>query len=367
MTANKIRVGIQQRVLPYYRGDFFDLLSEDSRYAFSVFAGEGLPSETLGKGAELKKTQHYKAQNLHMGQGGTYSCIQWNIFSWLKKWDPQVLVVEANPRYLHLRFVIDWMHKHGRKVLGWGLGAPPTTAHNQRVKARWLSRLDGLITYSQQGKQEYASLGIPAEKIFVAPNAVAFRPRQAYQPRPELSVHSGLTVLFVGRLQERKRVDQLIEACGALPVNLQPNLVIIGKGLEEDELKELAAKKYPQTQFLGGLFGNSLDYWFERANLFVLPGTGGLAIQQAMSHGLPIIAAEADGTQRDLVRPTNGWVLENGELSTLVRALETALSDPGKLDEMGKESYQIVQEEVNLENMAAQFIEAIDETLKAAK
>ena len=42
---------------------------------------------------------------------------------------------------------------------------------------------------------------------------------------------------------------------------------------------------------------------FAGADLFVLPGTGGLAVQEAMSYALPVIVAKGDGTQEDLVRP----------------------------------------------------------------
>ena len=37
------------------------------------------------------------------------------------------------------------------------------------------------------------------------------------------------------------------------------------------------------------------------SNIFVLPGTGGLAINEAMAYGLPVICSEADGTEKDLV------------------------------------------------------------------
>ncbi len=362
---NLIRVGIQQRVLPYYRGDFFDLLSDHPGYSFSVFAGEGLPSENLGKNAILKKTGYFHANNWHLGEGFSYSCIQWNILQWLKKWDPQVLIIEANPRYLHLTYVVRWMHQRNRPVIGWGLGSPPgTSARNQKIKSRWLSQLDGLLTYSRQGRQEYAALGFPEDAIFVAANAVSFRPKEPYHPRPAPTADEKPIVLYVGRLQVRKKADALIEACAALPERLQPELVIIGQGPDNSYLQEQAAKIYPTARFLGALYGDELAAWFKKAHLFVLPGTGGLAIQQAMSHGLPIIAAQADGTQRDLIRSENGWLLADDKPETLLQTLQDALQDLPRLNRMGQQSYQIVQNEVNLEAMSEQFYQALDWILK---
>jgi glycosyltransferase involved in cell wall biosynthesis len=78
-----------------------------------------------------------------------------------------------------------------------------------------------------------------------------------------------------------------------------------------------------------------------------------------MSYGLPVIVAEADGTRRDLVRPTNGWELPPGDLETLAAVLYTALSDVGRLRQMGAVSYRIVSEEINIEAMVSVFLEAL--------
>ena len=95
------------------------------------------------------------------------------------------------------------------------------------------------------------------------------------------------------------------------------------------------------------------------ADLFVLPGTGGLAVQQAMSYGLPVVVAEADGTQQDLVRPSNGWVVQPGDLTGLSSVLRVALSDVEHLRQLGAASYRIVSEEINLEVMVKVFLQSL--------
>jgi len=76
------------------------------------------------------------------------------------------------------------------------------------------------------------------------------------------------------------------------------------------------------------------------------------------------MAAEADGTQADLVRPANGWQIVPGSLESLTGALEQALSDPARLRAMGLESYRIVAQEINLERMVIQFERAVLAVLK---
>jgi glycosyltransferase involved in cell wall biosynthesis len=85
-----------------------------------------------------------------------------------------------------------------------------------------------------------------------------------------------------------------------------------------------------------------------------------LAVQQAMTHGLPVIVAQGDGTQEDLVRAGNGWLITPDDLDALIDTLREALSSPERLRNMGRESYRIVSEEVNLEAMADAFVRALN-------
>jgi len=103
-----------------------------------------------------------------------------------------------------------------------------------------------------------------------------------------------------------------------------------------------------------------LKPYFAQADLFVLPGTGGLAVQEAMAHGLPVIVAKGDGTQDDLVRAGNGWQIPPDDFDALVAAMKNALSDSPRLRKMGAESYRIVSQEINLEKMVEAFVRALN-------
>jgi glycosyltransferase involved in cell wall biosynthesis len=167
-------------------------------------------------------------------------------------------------------------------------------------------------------------------------------------------------VLFVGRLQARKRLDLLLRACEALPEALQPRLVIVGEGPERNTLEALAKSLYPSVEFSGAKHGPELAPYFAAADLFVLPGTGGLAVQEAMAYGLPVIMGQGDGTNADLVRPGNGWQIPPDDLESLRQSLAEALTDVPRLRAMGSESYRIVKEEINLERMVDVFVGAVN-------
>ncbi|HEY9087318.1 MAG TPA: hypothetical protein VIO36_04060, partial [Anaerolineaceae bacterium] len=125
MNAIAPRLGVQQRVLPSYRAPFFDALAAACSRGLSVFAGQPRAEEAIDTRAELRLARLASARNIHLGRGGGYLCYQRGLLGWLRSWDPEALIVEANPRYLSTPAAVRWMHSRGRAVIGWGLGAPP--------------------------------------------------------------------------------------------------------------------------------------------------------------------------------------------------------------------------------------------------
>ena len=351
------RLGLQQRVLPSYRVPFFDLLAQSCE-SMSLFAGQARPVEMIA-GGRPQVAAYHEAKNIHLFSGAFYLCHQQNFISWLTEWDPHTLIVEANPRYLATSAAVNWMHARGRKVIGWGLGSPPLSGplagFRQKSRISFLSKFDALLAYSQRGADEYAALGFPREKIFVAHNSVSPKPTFNLQPATFKPTPS---ILFVGRLQARKRVDHLLRACAEM--DSKPRLMIVGDGPERAALESLAKDVYPSAEFIGAKHGADLKPYFEQADLFVLPGTGGLAVQEAMSYGLPVIVAKGDGTQDDLVRDGNGWQIQPEDYGALVSTMKNALSDTARLRKMGTESFRIVSEEINIQKMVEVFVDALN-------
>jgi len=363
MTRFPSKLALQQRVLPSYRVPFFDLLASACDDGLSLFTGLPRPVEGIITAEETQVAKYTRGENLHLFNGAFYLCYQRGLLNWLQVENPDALIMEANPRYLSTPSAIRWMHKRNKPVIGWGLGSPSPLRPSPdgrgvgvRVWARFINQFDAMISYSQRGADEYAALGFPKEKIFVAHNSVALPPSEPMSGRLSTS-HFPLTILFVGRLQARKRVDSLLRACTEIK---DIRLVIVGDGPERAALESLAKEIYPRAEFVGSKHGTEIKAYFEAADLFVLPGTGGLAVQEAMSHGLPIIVAQGDGTQDDLVRKENGWQIPPDDYQALVSTMKDALSDVARLRKMGEESYRIVKEEINIEKMVEVFVKAVN-------
>jgi glycosyltransferase involved in cell wall biosynthesis len=358
------RLAVQQRVLPRYRVPFFDLLASACDGGMSLFSGLPRPDEGIATASRLQVAKVRQGRNIHLLRGAFYLCYQTGLIEWLEDWNPDALIVEANARYLATPSAVKWMHRRSRPVLGWGLGSPPAAGIRRRGRHSFINQFDALIAYSQRGADEYAELGFPRGKIFVAHNSVSPPPTSPFSSRLS-TFNLQPSILFVGRLQARKRIDLLLRACSLLEA--KPRLVIVGDGPERDSLEALARELYPSAEFAGARHGEQLTPYFAEADLFVLPGTGGLAVQEAMSYGLPVIVAQGDGTQDDLVRPGNGWQIPPDDFDALLAAMKDALSDAARLRRMGEESYRVVKEEINIGRMVEVFITALNKVTVQAQ
>ncbi len=107
-----------------YRLPFFDRLAGACEGGLSVFTGEPRPEESIQTASDLEVAHWEKGENIHLFRGSLYLCYQRGLIHWLRKFDPDALIMEANSRYLSNRRAVGWMHSNGRPVVGWGLGAP---------------------------------------------------------------------------------------------------------------------------------------------------------------------------------------------------------------------------------------------------
>ena len=78
--------------------------------------------------------------------------------------------------------------------------------------------------------------------------------------------------------------------------------------------------------FFVGKIIDGISKYFLQSDVFVLPGLGGLAISDAMIHGLPVIAGKADGTEIDLVTNETGFLHEELNVDILVEVFITFAS-----------------------------------------
>lgn len=156
------------------------------------------------------------------------------------------------------------------------------------------------------------------------------------------------TVLFVGRLDQEKRVDELIKAFALLPAQVPGRLEIVGTGTKADELRALAASTgaADRIHLRGFVPDDALLSAYRDADVFCMPGVAelqSLVTLEAMSSGLPVVAADAMALPH-LVRPgVNGWLYTPGDVRELANRLGDLLTDAGLRRRMGAASRELVE------------------------
>lgn len=157
------------------------------------------------------------------------------------------------------------------------------------------------------------------------------------------------TVLFVGRLDEEKRVDELLRAVALLPAELRVRAEIVGDGSCRKALEELADRLgvRERVTFRGFVSEEELVDAYARCDAFCMPGVAelqSLATMEAMAAGKPVVAADAMALPH-LVRPGhNGWLFPPGDVRALADRLTELFTEPGALERMGAVSRALVAE-----------------------
>ncbi len=205
----------------------------------------------------------------------------------------------------------------------------------------------------QQENFEY--YGIPKERNFIRPMSVSGdRILKVYNDLPtkeELKIKYGVTgkktFLFVGRLEEVKNVDLLIDAFAALQQERKDvALLIVGDGslmgTLQAQVKELGISN---VHFEGYCVFPRLIEYYKAADVFVLPSKfepWGLVVNEAMICGLPVLLSSKVGCRLDLLEEgKNGYLFESENQVSLFGAMNKLINED--LDQFVQESIRKMQ------------------------
>lgn len=180
-----------------------------------------------------------------------------------------------------------------------------------------------------KGALEYE--GIESTRIFVVPYGVD---EDKFVPATRNYNEGILNILYVGEVNQRKGILQLLEAAKAIH---QPNIKfnIVGDGVES--YPDLFKPYEQYVTFHGPAYFEKLLKHLEANHIFLFPSMGdgfGLVLLEAMAAGLPIIASK-NSAGPDLVNEgKNGFLIEPGNTDNLVKCIMWCYNNMDKLPEM---------------------------------
>jgi glycosyltransferase involved in cell wall biosynthesis len=160
-------------------------------------------------------------------------------------------------------------------------------------------------------------------------------------------------ILFVGRLVERKGVDDLIRAFATVKKrHRDAKLIIVGEGTIKEKLLKLCDKLgvSSDVEFKGELEGNSLSHEYETCTVCVLPSKNvcndisseglGLALIEAAAHGKPLVGTDHGGIPEIIENGKNGIIVRQGDWSQLSDAIIYILENKEEAERLGRNAIE---------------------------
>ncbi|WP_150242270.1 glycosyltransferase [Nocardiopsis quinghaiensis] len=154
------------------------------------------------------------------------------------------------------------------------------------------------------------------------------------------------TIVFVGRLDEEKRIGDTIRALAGIVPERDAQLALAGVGQREKELRALAVELgvADRVFFLGFVPDEDLPLVYAAGDAFAIAGVAELqsiATLEAMSTGLPVVAADAMALPHLLEEGRNGFLFPPGDVERLADRLLTVLGPEKDRRAMGEASREI--------------------------
>jgi len=153
--------------------------------------------------------------------------------------------------------------------------------------------------------------------------------------------HEPLRMLSVGRLEEYKGHDVLLQACSAIRDHAPDfTLTIVGYGTQEAFLRAMSGGLglAGTVTFAGPLPNDQVRELLQSADLFVLAckvaESGArdglpLAIPEALASGLPVVSTRLVGIPEAVYDGENGLLADPADVESLSSCLERVLCEPG--------------------------------------
>jgi len=160
----------------------------------------------------------------------------------------------------------------------------------------------------------------------------------------------GTVFIYVGRLWWGKGINYLLNAFENVQKTSQGqvSLLIVGDGSEEQNLKEICAKRNIKNVVFAGFHQKSdLHIYYSAADVFVFPTLGdpyGLVVDEAMACSLPIISTTGAGEIADRIEQgINGYIVQPKDENALTESMLRFVNDGELCTAMGRNSAKMIE------------------------
>ncbi|NUN63529.1 glycosyltransferase family 4 protein [Pseudanabaena biceps] len=239
----------------------------------------------------------------------------------------------------------------------------PKNNFKEKFKRLVISRIfqsfDACLYVGKANYEYFRYHFVNSNKLFFAPHAIdssrfltcdsIYEQARLWKQELGISVDHQV-IVFAGKFENKKRPLDLLKAF--VDANLENvSLLMVGAGNLKTEMQAFVNQNddFSDRIFFAPFQNQSLmPRTYAVADLFVLPSYGngetwGLAINEAMCMGCPVVVSNHVGCSSDLVQPfENGLIFEAGNIMALTNSLSEAMRDRDRLKQWGEASKKII-------------------------
>jgi glycosyltransferase involved in cell wall biosynthesis len=336
---------IHQGFVPIYRKGLFELLNSRTGNEYVIFGGAPLRGSAHVALPEPYPFPHVRVRNREIGLAGRVAVYQPLVGHVLRgRYD--AIVVGHEFKFLASMILFGAFKLLRRPAVLWGHGYHRSgdSSAARRVSGFVARSADGYLAYTDFSAEKLRAAGVALERITVVRNTIdmaeqdrAHAAAAAMDPAA-LRAGRGLrpdsrVLLYVGRLEGRKRIEDLVrvaEALAADPAVPPTEAIIVGDGPRRAELEKLA-QGVPNARLLGAIYDPlEVAKLMRLATAVVMPGQVGLAVNHAFSQGVPVVTRIGDfhSPEVEYIKDgVNGLMVPDDGLATLVAAVRRLLVD----------------------------------------
>lgn len=370
--GSNFRVAVMQRMICHYQMPFFYKLKQDLENInidIIIFCGLTESQEYPNDDNLFKRLPHIKF-NLNIGGLQEKLIILPSLFWSLIKYKPDIVIAEDISAMPNCLTIYLYCKLYGIPYIVWGPGSIP---NKQPSKIRWF--MEPLINFFRKGSKSFLCYSSYARDYYFTRYKkdchIIYNSTTLPHSESEISIikssirkkyHklSRLNIVFIGKLIPQKRVDILLTAISKIDTDIPVSVNIIGDGNMKDDLLRLSSDLNIRTKinFSGAILDRSKKAdIFMNSHLGILPGLGGLAIQEMMWYGVPVITSYADGTEQDLIiNGVSGFFIEDMTAENLYKGITSFITlQNDKKIAIAFNGLKIINKKYNIQSMVKTF------------
>jgi glycosyltransferase involved in cell wall biosynthesis len=200
-----------------------------------------------------------------------------------------------------------------------------------------VSLSDRIVVVCQWLYDAFAINGVPAEKLFLSRHGVNPSPRLPIQ-----TIARPLTIGFMGRWQETKGVQTLVEALQQIP-EVSVNLILHATHADQhgsaNRDRVLAiAERDPRIQVKPALGREEVAGAIASFDLLAVPSqwleTGPLVVLEAFAAGTPVIGSKLGGIAELVEHGVDGWLLPAKDVNAWAGAIQHFSEHPEEVKKL---------------------------------